>query len=156
MADNPNLYPMRAPCRECGEPNGVREMKGRQDTVRCASCGRFQYNAPRVETGAPTATVRSREDISPGLRSRVLERCDNACWECGRRPPAVILHVGHLISVDDAKANGWADEQANHPLNLIAACEECNLGRGKRSFPPQSAIRYAMAVLKIGMNRGVQ
>jgi uncharacterized protein YeaO (DUF488 family) len=41
---------MRAPCGGCGETAGVVKRISGQDTVRCARCARFAYNAPRRET----------------------------------------------------------------------------------------------------------
>jgi len=53
---------MRASCR-CGSSRGIMRRIGGQDTVRCAACDAFQYNAPRSETGtAPPRSERSVDD----------------------------------------------------------------------------------------------
>lgn len=42
---------MRSPCRTCGVAKGLLRKKGTQDTVWCAACGGYAYNAPRHEAG---------------------------------------------------------------------------------------------------------
>lgn len=41
---------MRVPCT-CGSDTGYITRVSQQDTVRCMVCDKFQYNAPRRETG---------------------------------------------------------------------------------------------------------
>lgn len=41
---------MRAPCG-CGSTWGRITVANGQNVVRCFSCDRFQYNAPKAETG---------------------------------------------------------------------------------------------------------
>ncbi|MDG4821270.1 hypothetical protein O7635_05310 [Asanoa sp. WMMD1127] len=46
-------YLMRRPCTACGCALGVIKRKAGQDVVRCQGCNRYQYCAPRSETGLP-------------------------------------------------------------------------------------------------------
>ncbi len=132
-------FTLRAPCSECQYLEGEIREKGGQDCVFCGMCGRFQYNAPRVETGKPQRSVRSRPEISPGLRALVLEESGNRCEHCGRSPAehGVVLHIAHWLSVADAKELGVDDITTYGADNLHAACEECNLGQGDRSYSPK-------------------
>ena len=68
-------------------------------------------------------------DISPKRRGDVFERDKRTCVYCGRKPPEVVLHVDHRVSVKD----GGTDELDN----LITACEDCNLGKGASSLPDE-------------------
>jgi hypothetical protein len=72
---------------------------------------------PRTQLGARRLSVR--------LRFAVLERCGFACVYCGRRPPDVALHVDHVHPV---VAGG-----GSKPENLVAACQDCNLGKAART-----------------------
>jgi hypothetical protein len=40
---------MRTPCNHCGAGSGYIEMRTGQACVFCASCGKWNYNAPRSE-----------------------------------------------------------------------------------------------------------
>jgi hypothetical protein len=57
---------------------------------------------------------------------RILERDALTCQYCGRRAPAVDLHVDHIISVNDG---GSSDDD-----NLITSCSDCNFGKGAQSY----------------------
>jgi 5-methylcytosine-specific restriction endonuclease McrA len=128
-------FAMRAPCRDCGHATGVVHEVNGQDTVRCAQCGRYQYNAPRTETGRRVRSINERPDIKPKRRARILARDNFTCVGCHRsdRP----LHIGHLLSVKQGRELGAADELLYSDENLAAMCEECNLGFGETSFPPR-------------------
>lgn len=129
---------MRNPCKHCGGIEGVIVEKNGQDTVRCAACNAFAYNAPRTETGRAQRSVSTvHAGIKPGKRSRVLERAGAKCEICGARGN---LHVGHILSVADGLKQGLSEAQLNSEDNLLASCEECNLGQGDRSLPPWLAI----------------
>jgi excisionase family DNA binding protein len=65
--------------------------------------------------------------IPPKLRFAVLVRDGYACRYCGQRPPAVVLHVDHVIPVIDG---GDTIED-----NLVTSCSMCNLGKGRRQAP---------------------
>lgn len=62
-------------------------------------------------------------DIPPSVRFRVLRRDGHACRYCGLPAgPAVQLQVEHLIP----RALGGSNRESN----LVAACDECNAGKG--------------------------
>ena len=66
------------------------------------------------------------------VRFNVFKRDGFRCQYCGRAAPDVILHVDHIVPV---AAGGGNDE-----LNLITACQDCNLGKGKTQLSDMSAI----------------
>lgn len=65
-----------------------------------------------------------RVTISKKTRFNIFARDSFSCQYCGRTPPAVILHLDHVIPL----AEGGTDD----PDNLITACKECNLGKGTK------------------------
>ena len=132
---------LRNNCR-CGGADGeVRETNG-QNCVFCLDCGRFQYNAPKTETGERARSVSTtHEAIKPKQRARILTRATCRCEICGK--VNCILHVGHLVSVQDGMLHGLKDEEINSDENLACMCEECNLGIGKESLP----LRIAVAII---------
>jgi HNH endonuclease len=60
--------------------------------------------------------------LSPKKRFNVLKRFNFQCFYCGRRPPEVELQVDHQLPL----AVGGEDDDTN----LVAACWECNIGKG--------------------------
>lgn len=114
-------HPLRTPCAQCGGAAGRIKETGSQDCVYCLGCDRFQYNAPRAETGKPVRSVRSARDvdISPGLRAHILfERAGGCCEICHNM--GAELHVGHLLSVAAGRAEGMSDADLNSADNLAA------------------------------------
>jgi hypothetical protein len=77
-------HALRAPCR-CGSVDGYIEARGNQDTVFCASCRAYQYNAPRLETGRAVRSLSSRPGITPSQRARIMEEFGHANIACGKR-----------------------------------------------------------------------
>jgi len=141
-------YVMRAPCPQCGATTGRVETRNGQDCVYC-TCGRWCYNAPRLETGREVRSLRSRPDIKPSKRARILERDGYRCFMCGRQPDGGDgLAIGHLLSIADGKPLGLTDDQINSEENLAAQCEECNSGLGDRTVP----LWLMVAVLRTRMN----
>lgn len=135
-------YQLRNACRCCGSQAGYIDHKSGQDCVYCAGCFRFQYNAPKTETGRATRSVSTtHKAIKPSQRRRILERAHQTCEICHRR--GVTLHVGHILSVDDGHKHSLTDDVINSDENLIAECEECNLGGSSRSMP----LRLLVALL---------
>jgi hypothetical protein len=63
--------------------------------------------------------------VSKRLRFEILNRDNNTCRYCGRKPPEVELTVDHVVPV----ALGGGDE----PANLVAACKDCNAGKSSSS-----------------------
>lgn len=135
-------FAMRSPCAFClGSVGVLREVNG-QDTVRCARCDRFAYNAPRVETGRAVRSVATvHAGIRPKQRSRVLERAGARCEVCGARER---LHVGHILGVAIGLQYGLDERLLNDDENLLALCEECNLGQGAAPM----SLPLAIAILR--------
>lgn len=76
--------------------------------------------------------MKKRIPIPKSVRFNVFKRDGFRCQYCGRAAPDVILHVDHIVPV---AAGGGNDE-----LNLITACQDCNLGKGKTQLTDMSAI----------------
>lgn len=77
-----------------------------------------------TDTGEPPPTGKASRSISKSLRFAVLRRDDFSCTYCGRRPPEVKLHIDHVIP--------WSKGGTTEMINLRAACEDCNLGKGAK------------------------
>ena len=140
------LVPLREPCNECGCIEGTITTKGGQDVLYCANCRRYQYCAPRTETGRATRTLR-RTAIPPSKRARVFARHHNACVGCGAHPPTVELVIGHLVPRDEAINLGLPEHLADHDLNLAPMCPECNSGIGKN--PIAIGLMYRLLLLHL-------
>lgn len=137
MSESPKPFIMRSVC-QCGSAEGTLTETGAQDVVRCARCNKFQYNAPRTETGKAVRSVSTTHAaIGPKRRAEILLRANWRCECCGRKPekPTDELHVGHAVSVADGHAQGLGDDEINSDENLLAMCSECNLGLGRESIP---------------------
>jgi hypothetical protein len=80
-----------------------------------------------------------REAISRKLRFEVLKRDGFRCVYCGIPAAGATLVLDHVIPV----AEGGATEERN----LVAACEPCNQGKGKRPL----GIAERMAGLPVAM-----
>lgn len=63
--------------------------------------------------------------ISKRTRFEVLRRDAHTCQYCGGKAPDVVLHVDHVIPV----SLGGTDK----PDNLVASCNECNIGKASSS-----------------------
>ena len=133
---------MRSRCPRCGCIDGIITTKNGQDTVRCAECDRFCYNAPRSETGRDPRSLRSRPQIRPSQRVRIFEYDNWTCVVC--RAQDVPLQIGHFVSVDDQEASGMSDAELYDDENLVTVCAECNAGQGPRTF----SLRLALAVFR--------
>ena len=144
--DGATLLKLRKPC-VCGSGDGYYVLKGGQSVVYCSSCKKYQgYNAPKTETGLKQRSVSTtHQAISPKVRSRVIERCNARCERCGKPAEKTVtgLHVGHVVSVIDGHEAGLSDAEINSTENLIAECDECNLGHGKQTLP----LRLMVAIL---------
>ena len=141
---------LRTICR-CGSQTGTIETKSGQDCVYCDECGTWQYNAPKTETGREVRSVSTtHEAIKPKQRSRIIDRANIRCERCGKPAAAsqTGLHVGHVISVVDGHKHGLSDDVINSDDNLIAECDECNLGHGSGSLP----MRFYVALLMSRMS----
>src|SRR5205814_2193011 len=141
---NLSQFAMRAPCR-CGNAGGFIETKNGQDCVYCGECRKFQYNAPKTETGREARTVTTiHNGIKPKQRARVLERDNGRCVLCGSVND---LHVGHLLSVVEGMKQGLTEVEINDDENLAAMCSECNLGLSDRPVSIRLLVRVLMARL---------
>jgi hypothetical protein len=141
-------HSMRTVCSDCGCSTGRIEERGGQDCVFCTECGKWQYNAPKTETGRAERTVTSvHNGVSPKQRARVLLRDGGRCVVChrGDRP----LHVGHLLSVKDGLNEGMTEFDLNNDENVAAMCDECNLGISRDSLP----IRFIVSILRSRIRR---
>jgi len=125
------VYQLRKPCQQCGETRGRIYPKGNQDCVFCLNCSKFQYNAPRTETGREVRTLQTIRHISPSQRSRLLERAHGRCELCASIQE---LTIAHIVSVKDG-FDFLTDAQLNSDENLMVLCAECNAGQGQRTMP---------------------
>lgn len=135
-------YPLRKACPCSCEAGYIRERSGQQ-VVSCALCHRFQYNAPKSETGLPQRSVSDRPTLKPSQRARILDRDCGRCVVCGQGEG--IMHIGHLVSVEDGRAVGASEDEIWSDENLAVMCEVCNLGFGKRT----PSVRLVYRVLRI-------
>lgn len=62
-----------------------------------------------------------RKSLSKRVRFEVFKRDGFACQYCGAHPPAVLLHVDHIVAV--------ANSGGNEIDNLVTSCDACNLGK---------------------------
>lgn len=139
---NHPTFELRSPCARCGATDGRLERKATQDTVRCRN-GHWCYNAPRSETGLPTISKRTRPDITPARRRRIIDSCGNACVSCHRAD--LPLEVGHLISVKEGREAGATDCELFSDENLAAMCDACNSGASYTTV----SLRLMVQVLRI-------
>jgi hypothetical protein len=138
-------FQMRAPC-VCGNTTGFVDTRNGQDCVFCDQCRKFQYNAPKVETGREQRSLKTTHDlITPSTRAKVLLRASGRCELCGKKETTENgLHVSHLLSVDTGMNHGLTEADLNCEDNLCCLCAECNIGMGKVNMP----LRLVVALLK--------
>lgn len=145
---------LRKPCTKCSN-TGKAEIitKGGQDCVYCMMCGAFQYNAPKTETGRKTRSVSTvHSAIRPKQRSRIIDRANGRCERCGasKETTTTGLHVGHVVSVKAGLQFGLSALEINSDENLIAECDQCNLGHGSASIPLHIYVAILMTRLRAG------
>jgi hypothetical protein len=63
-----------------------------------------------------------RKAVGTKVRFEIFKRDGFKCQYCGSTPPAVILHVDHIVPVKEGGGN--------EDTNLITSCDSCNLGKG--------------------------
>ena len=68
------------------------------------------------------------DDITPGIRFRILQRDHFTCQYCGKKNTERELHVDHVVSY---KLGGPSDD-----YNLVTSCPPCNLGKGSAWVDP--------------------
>jgi len=74
-----------------------------------------------IESGLPFKNARERYRR---FRFSILARDNFTCRYCGARPPRCELHLDHVVPV----SKGGETTKAN----CVAACDDCNLGKGVR------------------------
>lgn len=74
--------------------------------------------------------LRDQHKISKTLRFKILSRDGFCCVYCGNRPPAVVLHIDHVVPISKG---GKTVE-----TNLVAACFGCNMGKRDREIGGRS------------------
>lgn len=62
-----------------------------------------------------------RKAVSTRRRFEIFKRDGFTCMYCGGKPPAVVLHVDHIVPVCKGGTNGTE--------NLVTSCAKCNLGK---------------------------
>jgi hypothetical protein len=142
-------YTMSKPCVRCGSTDGALTEAGPHWKLTCLDCGAYQRFISKAELGLSVRSLSDRPDIKPKKRARILDRDNGRCVICGRDDE---LHIGHILSVDEGRALGWADEQINDDENLAALCALCNAGYGSLSINP----RLAAALIQARIQRGEQ
>lgn len=80
-----------------------------------------------------------RKALGKKVRFEVFKRDSFTCQYCGAQAPDTVLCVDHINPVA-----GGGD---NDILNLITACEPCNLGKGARTLDDNSTIAKQKAQL---------
>ena len=143
---------LRETCGWCGCSTGHIITKGMQDVVYCDNCDRYQYNAPRLETGRAQRSLTTRPGVPPSMRARIFDRFGHACIDCGGRPPEVRLELDHVIPRELAAEHGMLDELIDSEWNLAPACAECNSGR-RTITGPQLQLLYRCILLSQRSNQ---
>lgn len=140
-------HDLRKPCA-CGAVKGRIATKNGQDCVYCATCGKYQYNAPKTETGREVRSLQTtHEAIKAKQRVRIICRGNGRCELCGKSGNDAVLSVGHVISVQRGHEQGMTDEEINNDENLACVCADCNLGLGKEPMPVRFAVKLLFARL---------
>jgi hypothetical protein len=81
-----------------------------------------------------------RKPISKKTRFEVFKRDKFTCQYCGAKAPEVVLHCDH---VNPVAAGG-----DNDIMNLVAACADCNGGKGARKLDDRSAVERQRAQIE--------
>lgn len=68
----------------------------------------------------------TRKTLSKRSRFQVLSRDNFLCRYCGKGSSQSPLHLDHILPL----SGGGPD----HRCNLVTACRDCNLGKGRYSF----------------------
>lgn len=87
-----------------------------------------------IARGWLPAPEEPRVNLKPSERFKILDRDGFRCRYCGASGEDTQLHVDHVIPVSKGGTND--------PDNLVASCEECNLGKAARLLrTPLTAIK---------------
>lgn len=82
----------------------------------------------------------ARKSISKKIRFEVFKRDSFKCQYCGKSAPDVLLQLDHIKPV--AKGGG------NEILNLVTACEACNVGKSDRELDSSAVVTKARTQLE--------
>lgn len=74
----------------------------------------------------------TRVQVRKSIRFEVFKRDSFTCQYCGAKAPEAVLHVDHINPV----SNGGDNEI----INLVTACQGCNLGKSDRLLDDSSAL----------------
>jgi 5-methylcytosine-specific restriction endonuclease McrA len=108
----------------------MREWRKKNPAKDRAIAGRYR-NSEKGRKTRSAYKARAAELQHKGRQRRrfeVLMRSGFRCVYCGRPAGEVELHVDHVTP----KARGGTD----NPANLVAACAECNFGKGAIEIKP--------------------
>lgn len=83
----------------------------------------------------------ARRSIPPKLRFEIFKRDAFTCQYCKANGDGVVLHVDHIIPV--------AEGGDNTIFNLVTACSDCNLGKGKHPLSPDATKEKTVKQLAI-------
>jgi ribosomal protein S27E len=149
------IFQMREKCKKCGNSDGFYELQNGQRVVRCQSCNKACYNAPKGELGLTDKPESYRKNFSDGMKTEILGRDGYKCVCCGRSPAVdgVTLHLAHIISVHqaellDKKYGTNMRSFLNKAINLFSCCSECNADQGKFSLVPTAAVFVSALIHK--------
>lgn len=81
----------------------------------------------------------TRSTVPAKVRFEVFKRDSFTCQYCGKRAPDVVLHLEHI----EPASLGGSDDL----LNLVTACERCNLGKGPMPLSDQAVLEKQRAQL---------
>ena len=73
-----------------------------------------------------------RKAVSKKIRFEVFKRDSFTCQYCGKAAPEVILHLDHIYPVSKGGTNEL--------LNLVTACDGCNLGKSDNKLDDNSMV----------------
>lgn len=135
LEEIPAKWPLPKPCFRCSwDGDGVLtpqyEADGRLARIglTCGACGLHVKWVPKRDLGLAPDNKRTRPEISPSKRARILAAFNHICVSCKRddRP----LEIGHLISIADGHQYGLTDDELFDDFNLVPMCDACNAGQG--------------------------
>lgn len=82
-----------------------------------------------------------RKSISKTVRFEVFKRDNFSCQYCGAKSPDVVLHLDHIHPVSKGGDN--------EIINLVTACDSCNLGKSDVELNDNAAIAKQRAQLEV-------
>lgn len=92
--------------------------------------------------------MNKRKSLTKKVRFEVFKRDSFKCQYCGSSAPDAVLHVDHIEPISKGGDNSI--------INLITACDTCNLGKSDIFLSDDSAIKKQKEQLDILNNRREQ